>query len=431
VVQAGIGQFLDDHVGPTTEALEQNLLTEAEIDAALRGNFRVMIRLGLLDPPERVPYAQIGIDGSDEPWLSEAHKKAAREVTQKSIVLLKNEANLLPLDSQRLASLAVLGPLADQVHLDWYSGSPPYAVTPLQGIRNRVGSGVSITYQDGSDIEAAVQAAHASDAAIVFVGHNPVGAGGWAKVNSPDEGREAVDRHSLSLPDAQEMLIRRVWEANPKTIVVLVSSFPYAITWAQDHVPAIVQSVHNSQELGHALADVLFGDYNPAGRLVQTWPRSLEQLPPMMDYDIRHGRTYAYFQGEPLYPFGYGLSYTQFAYSHLRTSAGILAGDGTLTVSVDITNTGKRAGEEVVQLYIRHLASHVARPKRELQGFQRIAIAPGETQTVTMTLAASQLAYWDTPRHRFVVEAGTLQLLVGRSSADIALEKTIAVTSST
>jgi beta-glucosidase len=431
VVQAGIGQFLDDHVGPTTEALEQNLLTEAEIDAALRGNFRVMIRLGLLDPPERVPYAQIGIDGSDEPWLSEAHKKAAREVTQKSIVLLKNEANLLPLDSQRLASLAVLGPLADQVHLDWYSGSPPYAVTPLQGIRNRVGSGVSITYQDGSDIEAAVQAAHASDAAIVFVGHNPVGAGGWAKVNSPDEGREAVDRHSLSLPDAQEMLIRRVWEANPKTIVVLVSSFPYAITWAQDHVPAIVQSVHNSQELGHALADVLFGDYNPAGRLVQTWPRSLEQLPPMMDYDIRHGRTYAYFQGEPLYPFGYGLSYTQFAYSHLRTSAGILAGDGTLTVSVDITNTGKRAGEEVVQLYIRHLASHVARPKRELQGFQRIAIAPGETQTVTMPLEASQLAYWDTQRHRFVVEAGTVQLLVGRSSADIALEKTIAVTSST
>ncbi len=427
IIRAGVGQFLDAHLAPTNEALDTGLLTEAEVDAALRGNFRVMIRLGLLDPPDRVPYAAIGADNAEEPWLTAEHRRAAREVTQKSLVLLKNDDGLLPLDRKALSSLAVLGPLADRVHLDWYSGSPPYAVTPLQGIQDKVGARTSVTYHNGSDIEASVEAARASDAAIVLVGHNPVGAGGWAKVNTPDEGREAVDRHSLSLPDAQEELIRRVREANSNTVVVLVSAFPYAITWAQQNVSAIVQSVHNSQEMGNALADVLFGDYNPAGRLVQTWPRSLDQLPPMMDYDIRHGRTYLYFDGDPLYPFGHGLSYTRFVYTALRTDADTLPADGTIRVIVDITNTGERTGEEVVQLYVRHLGSRVERPRRELQGFQRVSVAPGETKTVTMPLAASQLAYWDTSSHHFTVEADTVQLMVGPSSATVALEKTITV----
>jgi beta-glucosidase len=428
IVKAGIGQFLDDHIAPTHEALKTGLLTEAEVDAVLRGNFRVMIRLGLWDPPEQVPYAKIGTGGEPEPWLADAHKTLVREVTQKSIVLLKNEANLLPLDRSSLKSVAVIGPFADRVLLDWYSGTPPYAVTPLGGLRDALGPGIEVHSSDGSDTGEAVSLARGADIVIVCVGNNPVGAGGWAKVNSLDEGREAVDRQSLTLGLGQEELIQRVQEANSKTVLVLISSFPYAINWAQEHVPAIVQMTHNSQEQGHALADVLLGDYNPGGRLVQTWPASLDQLPPMMDYDIRHGRTYQYFQGQPLYPFGFGLSYTRFAYSHLKTSAEEITGDGSVTVSVDITNTGERPGDEVVQLYAHYLDSSVPRPVKQLVGFQRVSFLPGEKKTVTLEIAAASIAFWDTAAQKFVVEEGQVQLLIGASSADIKQEKTICMT---
>jgi beta-glucosidase len=183
----------------------------------------------------------------------------------------------------------------------------------------------------------------------------------------------------------------------------------------------------NSQEEGRALADVLFGEYNPGGRLVQTWPRSLDQLPPMMDYDIRHGRTYMYFKGEPLYPFGYGLSYTSFAFSKLRVSAPSLSARSSIRVSIDVRNTGGRTGEEVVQLYVKHSASSVTRPIQELKGFKRVALRPGEMRTVTIELKADQLAYWNVSRHKFVVESDAVQLMIGSSSADIKLRKTIKV----
>ena len=222
-------------------------------------------------------------------------------------------------------------------------------------------------------------------------------------------------------------MIKKVFAINPRTIVVLVSSFPYAINWTQENVPAILHITHNSQELGNALADVLFGDYNPAGRLVQTWPKSLEQIPPMMDYNIRHGRTYMYFKTDPLYPFGYGLSYTTFDYSNLKTSADILAHDASMTVSVDVKNTGNRSGDEVVQLYVRHIDSGVERPLKELKAFQRVALDAGQTKTVTMELPASRLAFWSTLRNSFVVEPDRVEIQVGASSADIKLKKTIQV----
>jgi beta-glucosidase len=210
-------------------------------------------------------------------------------------------------------------------------------------------------------------------------------------------------------------------------VVVLISSFPYAIKGTQEHAPAILHLAHNSQEEGNALADVLFGDFNPAGRLVQTWPKSLDQVPPMMDYNIRHGRTYQYFKGEPLYPFGFGLSYTTFDYSRLRTSSSRLAPDGTLTVRVNVRNTSKRAGEEVVQLYVKHLDSKVERPAKELKGFQRVALKPGETKTVALPLLATSLAYWDTNRKGMVVEPDRVELSVGGSSADERLQTRITV----
>jgi beta-glucosidase len=184
---------------------------------------------------------------------------------------------------------------------------------------------------------------------------------------------------------------------------------------------------HNSQEEGNALADVLFGDYNPAGRLVVTWPMSLDQLPPMMDYDIRHGRTYMYFRRKPLYSFGDGLSYTTFAYSNLRTSSAQLKRDGEIAVSVDVRNTGSRAGDEVVQMYVAHVNSKVERPIEELKGFKRIVLQPGETKTVRLPLKASALAYWNSAKGAFEVEPDQVNVRVGSSSADIKLQQVVRV----
>jgi beta-glucosidase len=425
-VKAGIGQFLDNYADAVRGALKRGLLTETEIDNALKGNFRVMIRLGLLDPPGMVPYSSIGSE-TEDPWLTEKHKAIARLATQESIVLMKNLQNILPLDRQKVRSIAVIGPRANQVLLDWYSGTPPYTVTPLEGITRSAGSNVKVSFAADNNGDEAARIARNSDVAILFVGNHPNGGNdtNWAKVSVPSEGREAVDRQSITLE--QEELIKQVYQANPRTIVVLISSFPYAINWTQANVPAIVHMALNSQEEGRALADVLFGEYNPGGRLVQTWPRSLDQLPPMLDYDIRHGRTYMYFKGEPLYPFGYGLSYTRFAYTNLRVSTASLRADSSIRVSVDVRNTGGRAGDEVVQLYVKHLESSVTRPIQELKGFKRVALLPGDMKTVTIELKAEQLAYWNVSRHKFVVESGAVQLLVGSSSADIKLTKTIKV----
>src|SRR6185437_10237281 len=191
-------------------------------------------------------------------------------------------------------------------------------------------------------------------------------------------------------------LVKQVYSVNPKTIVVLVSSFPYAINWTHEHVPAIVHMTHASQDEGTAIAQVLFGDYNPGGHLTTTWPKSLDQLPGMMDYNIRHGRTYMYFKGEPLYPFGYGLSYTTFRYDNLRLSSPTLK--DAMNITVDITNTGNRAGDEVAQLYITHENSKLARPIKELKGFSRITLRPRETKTVTFRLTPKDLAYWNVAR---------------------------------
>lgn len=425
-VKAGIGQFLDNYREPVRGALKRGLLTEADIDRALRGNFRVMIRLGLLDPPERVPYASIGKNEND-PWLSEKHKAVALRATQESIVLLKNSANLLPLDKKSLKSIAVIGPRSNEVLLDWYSGTPPYSVSPLAGIKNAVGESVKVNYAANNDNDAAVKAARESDVAVVCVGNHPNGGFDtvWAKVSVPSEGREAVDRQSITLE--QEELIKQVFQANPKTIVVLISSFPYAINWTQENVPAILHLALNSQEEGNALASVLFGNYNPGGRLVQTWPKSLDQLPPMMDYDIRHGRTYMYFRDTPLYRFGYGLSYTTFDYRDLKAVSVTFSRTNIIQVTFVVKNTGRRAGDEVVQLYVKHLDSKVSRPLKELKNFARIHLAPQEERNVVLALPAERLTYWDAQAARWIYEKDKIEISVGGSSADVRLKTTVRV----
>jgi beta-glucosidase len=430
-MKAGVNQFLERYADQVKVGIGDGSLTVADLDEALRRKFRIAIRLGLLDPPDMVPYSTI--KDSPEPWGTEKHRAISQRMALESVVLLKNEKSFLPLDRKAIKSVAVIGPLADSVHWDWYGGTPPYAVTPLQGIKDEAGADITVTYAASELGNAAVAAARKADVAIVVVGNDPTcgpdmprdwtGNGTLPCTNASD-GREGRDRESLQLE--QEQLVKQVYTVNPKTVVVLVSSFPFTINWSQAHVPAILHMAHASQDEGKALAAVLFGSYNPGGHLVTTWPKSVDQLPPMMDYDIRHGRTYMYFKGEPLYPFGFGLSYTTFTLSNLRTSAPQLAKDGTVTVKVDVANTGGRAGDEVVQLYAQHLGSKVQRPRMQLVGFQRVTVAPGETKTVEIAVSASRLAYWDVTRQAFVVEGEPVALLAGDSSAHLPLKATIA-----
>ena len=451
-LHAGVNQFLDTYKDETTAAVKEGSVTEAEIDGLLRRKFIISLKLGLLDPgQEYTPPASTtnaeaqpatGVPASanqqqaaakqtaQEPWESEQHRAVSQKIALESVVLLKNEANTLPLDKRSIKSIAVIGSLANSVHWDWYGGTPPYAVTPLDGIKAAVGPYVRVNYAASETNQAAIAAARESDVAVVVVGNDPtcgpdmghdwhatVDGGGTLPCTVASDGREGRDRESLSLE--QEQLVEQVYAVNPRTIMVLVASFPYTINWSQQYIPAILHMTHASQDEGTALAQVLFGDYNPAGRLVTTWPASIDQLPPMMDYNIRDGRTYMYFKGKPLYSFGYGLSYTSFRYSNLRLSKTSLGSGDHLTATVDVTNTGSRDGDEVVQLYVAHQDSKVLRAQQELKGFHRMHVSAGQTVSVPFTLNDSDLAYWNEKDGHWTLEHDRVEVRVGASSGDI------------
>jgi beta-glucosidase len=436
-IKAGINQFLDKYVEPITEAIARGLLVERDLDLGLRGVFRVMLRLGLFDPPERVPYAGIGRTRDQRPWEQPATRTLVREVTRASIVLLENRHGLLPLDRQVTRSIAVVGPRCNEVLLDWYSGQPPYVVTPRDGIDHVAGPDVSVGWV-GDMSDTAIDLVREREVAIVCVGNHPEGNATWGWVTSPSEGKEDVDRKSLALPSDHESFVRRVVAANPNTVVVLISNFPFAFPWVIDNAKAVLHVTHASQELGMALGDVIFGDFNPGAKLAQTWPRSIEQLPPMLDYDIRHGHTYLYSRESPQYSFGYGLSYTSFELAGLATSSDHLTLAGELEVAVDVRNTGARAGDEVVQLYVRHLAPEghsfgssrrVERPAKALKGFRRVHVAVGCAERVIIPLRGRDLAYWNVARSGWDLETGDIEILVGTSSreSDLGLRKTLRV----
>jgi beta-glucosidase len=319
----------------------------------------------------------------------------------------------------------VIGPWADQVLLDWYSGTPPYAVSQLEGIRAAAGKGTEVFYSDGSNLSQAAALAAKADVAIVVVGNHPVCNAGWNVCPTPSNGKEAIDRKTIVLE--QEELVKKVFAANPRTIEVLRSSFPYAIVWSQQNLPAIVHITHNSQEEGHGLADVLFGDYSPAGRLTQTWPTGDAQLLPIHDYNLLHGRTYLYSKVKPLYAFGYGLSYTSFAYEGLSLSMPKVAAEGLVQVTVKVRNTGQRASDEVVQLYVQHLGSAVERPRIELKGFKRVHIEAGAELNVAFGLKPRDLAYWDESRHAWRVEKEPVRLLAGGSSDNLPVQANLEI----
>ncbi|MGG1651453.1 glycoside hydrolase family 3 C-terminal domain-containing protein [Paenibacillus sp. NRS-1780] len=579
-IRAGIDSITDDadlSKQAIRDALAQGTLQETDLDQALFHTFRVRFRLGEFDPATDNPYALIG----EEALMTEQARELSLRAAREQIVLLKNERSLLPLDPVGCGKVAVIGALGNEVYRDWYSGTLPYFVTPLEAIRaklvtkdaqerviyrdakdrvtfaaaadgakltvdsfgdmrlshdaeptvltvndwgygsvtltdERLGTYVTsdeetlrvtaeeaygwyvkevfgltpvekgehlwttwngkpvITGPEGSlkvaeaassvpnavgdngtkastaleQVDAAfrvetvsdglveaIATAQAADTVIVFVGNHPL-------IN----GKEENDRPGLELAASQQRLIEEVYRVNPNTIVVLTGSYPFAIPWVQEHIPAIVYTSHAGQEHGTAVADVLFGDYAPAGRLNMTWYQAEDQLGDIKDYDIiRGGRTYQYFEGEPLYVFGHGLTYSPFEYSHLRTdvqapdpndtsvpegrdnSFDALDATDTLKVWVDVTNRGTAAGEEVVQLYVRPGASRVKRALKTLCGFQRIRLEPGETRTISFTMRVKGWAIWDVTRDCYCVEAGEYTLLAGASSADIRLEHPVSV----
>ena len=401
-------------------AVRSGLISEAIVDQALRRVLRVAFRLGVFDPPEMVPYSKIGADVIE----SAAHRQLALKTALESIVLLRNAGNLLPLDPAKVHSVAVIGPQADQFETGNYFGAKPRIDSPVEGIRARLGSNGKVEYAAGcdilqpakpEDIAQAAELAGKSDVAILFLGTN---------LRVEAEGR---DRSSLDLPGSQEQLLEAVYKANPRTVAVIMSGGPVSVKWASQNVPAILAAWYPGEEAGTALAQVLFGDSNPAGRLPYTVYDSLDQVPPQDEYDITRGFTYMYFGGKAQFAFGHGLSYTTFHYSGLQMTPKRLTPSGSVTVSVEVENSGTRPGDEVVQLYVHESAPAVKRPIKELRGFQRIALRPKEKRRVSFTLPAADLAYYDTASKRFVVKPGAFDIMVGSSSEDIRLRDTIRV----
>jgi beta-glucosidase len=270
----------------------------------------------------------------------------------------------------------------------------------------------------------AVNAARQADAVVMFLGLTARLEGEEMPIQI--EGFKGGDRTRIDLPAPQQRLLERITAIGKPTVLVLLNGSALAVNWAQDHVPAIVEAWYPGQAGGSAIADVLFGDYNPGGRLPVTFYRDTKDLPPFEDYSMK-SRTYRYFGGTPLYPFGHGLSYTTFGYTNLRASKSSLRANDTLVVRADVKNTGTRAGDEVVQLYVQHVGSSVERPLKELKAFKRIMLKPGESRTVALPLPARSLAYWSPERHEWVIERDSVRLMVGTSSADVRLDKTISV----
>jgi beta-glucosidase len=404
------------------ELLRNNKLTQATIDEAVRRILRIKFRLGLFDHP----YADEARERSV--ILSRENLAAAREIAARSMVLLKNERETLPL-SKDVKSIALIGPLADaqqDMIGPWNGdGNAADAVTLLAGIKAKVSPATKINYARGCDIKGeaiegfdeAVRAARKSDVVIVAVGE------------SADMSGEASSRSSLDLPGRQLDLVKAVQATGKPVVVVLMNGRPLTINWIAENCPAILETWFAGTQAGNAIADVLFGDVNPGGKLPVTFPRTVGQEPLYYNHmstgrppdapgaNEKYSSKYIDIPWTPLFPFGYGLSYTQFRLSNLQLSAQRIRPDGRLTASVEVENTGQRAGDEVVQLYIRETAASVTRPVKELKGFERVTLRPGEKRRVEFALTPQQLGFYNREL-RFVVEPGEFKIFVGNSSAD-------------
>ncbi len=398
-------------------AVQSGLIDEATLDRSLQRLFTARMLLGMFDPPERVRYAHISIEVND----CEEHRQLALQAAHESIVLLKNQQGFLPADKLKYKRVAVIGPNGNDpnVLLGNYNGTPSRSYTPLDGMRAALPD-AQVTYSKGCTIAGksregfseAVLAAKAADLAVVCLGLSQQMEGEEGQEEGVQGGMHSYgDRINLDLPGAQEELLKAIHATGTPVVLVLLNGSALAVNWAALHVPAILEAWYPGQAGGIAIADVIFGDYNPAGRLPVTFYKSVDQLPPFEEYSMAN-RTYRYFTDEPLYPFGFGLSYTTFAYSDLRLdSAKIKAGEN-LAARVDIQNTGQRPGDEVVQLYVTDREGTTPRPQRFLAGFERIHLQPSEKRTINFTVLPEQLSMVN-DRGQWVVEPGEFILSVG------------------
>jgi beta-glucosidase len=419
-----VSKLFNEH-GPSL--LKEGRVSQSTIDEAVRRILRIKFRLGLFDHPY--------VDEASESGaiLTASNRAAAREAAGRSMVLLKNDRETLPL-SKTIGSLAVIGPLADErkAPMGWWSGDGKETdtVTALAGIRAKVSPQTKVSYAKGCEIlgestagfSEAVAAARQADVAIVFVGEAKEMVG------------EAASRSSLDLPGKQMELVKEIQATGKPTIVVLINGRPPAIGWIVDNAPAILEAWMGGTEAGNAIADVLFGDVNPGGKLPVTFPRSVGQVPIYYNHmntgrppDANNRYNSKYIDGPwtPQFPFGFGLSYTQFKIGNPQLSEASIKPDGHLTVSVTVENTGKRAGDEVVQLYIRDVAASMTRPVKELKGFKRITLKPGQNQRVEFTLGPEHLGFYNRDM-KYVVEPGEFKVFVGSSSEDV-IEKSFVV----
>jgi beta-glucosidase len=395
------------------EAVEKGLIYEDEISAAVEKLFEYRFRLGMFDPPAMVPFAKIKPNVVNSPQ----HRKLALQMARESIVLLKNEGNVLPLRKD-LCSILVTGPNAasTEVLLGNYHGLNSSMVTVLQGITERVSAGTAVQYAPGCLLAGASKLGFGparwvgtqADVIVAVMGLSPFFEG--------EEGdawfsEQNGDRVNIGLPGVQEEFLQELSKIGKPIVLVLMSGSAVAIPWAQQNIAAIVQAWYPGQDGGTAVADVLFGDYNPAGRLPVTFPADLEQLPPFEEYSM-HNRTYRYMQTQPLYPFGFGLSYTKFAYNGIKLSAKKLKSGDSVKLKVNVKNAGPRDGDEVVQVYVKDVKASVLVPKHSLVSFARVSLKKGKQKSVEFTLGPEAFALVDAQGQRRV-EAGDFEIFVG------------------
>ncbi len=413
------------------EQVKLGIVPVSQVDRAVARVLAAKFRLGLFEDPYVNP-AQ-----AEKTVNSPEHQRLALQAAQEAVVLLKNENHLLPLDEKKIKTLAVIGPNATDVHIGGYAREPLHSVSILEGIRTRAGKNIKVLYAEGckittgkqgwsgwyedntklaapesqaASLRTAVETARKADVAILVVGENEgTNREAWWETH-------LGDRDSFELLGAQNELIKAVVETGVPTVVILINGRPLSINYVAEHVPAILEGWYLGQEGGTAAAQVLFGDVNPGGKLPITFPRSVGQLPDYYDYKPSRNRSYIFTSSEPLFHFGDGLSYTTFKFENLRIEPTQILPGGTTTVRVDVTNTGDREGDEVPQLYVHQQIASVTRPVKQLAGFQRIHLKPGEKTSVEFQITPAALSLINVDMHQ-VVEPGLFDIMVGPSSA--------------
>ena len=431
-VKAGCNLCCGGDYNALVRAVQKGLITEKEIDRALYYTLWTRFRLGLFDPPEKCPYSKITIKDNDTP----EHRQLALQIARQSLVLLKNDG-ILPLDRSKIKQIAVIGPNGKSTSMlhGNYNGTASHPISILNGIKQLAGTNVEVTFAPGCPITTqtdrgiAAWSRQDNDTTRPLPELNAEALGNATNADliiyvggiTPAQEGEMFDRDSVELPEVQEKLVQALHATGKPMVMVNCSGSAIALPWEDEHLPAILQAWYPGQAGGRAVAEVLFGEVNPSGHLPVTFYRATDDLPAFTDYSMSN-RTYRYFSAKPLYAFGHGLSYTTFDYRSGKLDSKKIAPNGTVKVTFTIKNTGKREGDDVAQVYFRHVNSAVPQARLALCGFARVHLNPGKSTKVTVEVPAARLRYWDTEKKQYVVETGNYEFLIGAASDDIRLK---------